>query len=159
MHDDESRAQFEAAKRASTGQLLLKAARLLDEMALQRIRAMPGAMPIRPAHSRLFPHLSSEGIRSTELAARLGVTKQAIAPLVADLVAWGLVEQVPDPSDGRARLVRWSVGAFEGLMHGLGVLAQVEAHWTEHIGAEKANALRDGLVALLDYLESDEAVP
>ena len=102
--DDTLRAQTSA----STGQLLLRAARLLDERALARLAAIPGAPPVRPAHTRLFPHLSFTGVRATTLAKRLGVTKQAVAPLLAELVAWGLVEQVPDPADRRATLVRFT---------------------------------------------------
>lgn len=132
---------------ASTGQLLLRAARLLDEEALRRLAAVPGAPPVRPAHTRLFPHLDFRGVRSTELAERLGVTKQAIAPLVADLVAWGVVEQVPDPLDGRARLVRFTEAGWSGLVHGLGLLAQIEAEVMADVGPEQAAAFRTVLQA------------
>ena len=153
MDDADEEALFEAAKHASTAQLLLKAARLVDERALARLRAIPGGPAWRPAHTRLFPHLSRQGIRATTLAARLGVTKQAVAPLIADLVAWGMAEQVPDPSDGRARLVRWTERARMQMMHGLGLLGSLEAEWTAHMGEARAQGLREGLLALLQFLE------
>jgi DNA-binding MarR family transcriptional regulator len=140
----------------STGQALLKAARLLDERALQRLARLPGAPPVRPAHTRLFPHLDLVGVRATALAERLGVSKQAITPLVADLVAWGVVEQVPDPSDGRARLVRFSAAGLGALVHGLSVLASFEAEVEARVGSGQMDAFREVLGAWVELLERPE---
>jgi DNA-binding MarR family transcriptional regulator len=41
-----------------------------------------------------------------ELAQRLGITKQAMSQFIRELQTRGYVEQVPDPSDTRAKLVR-----------------------------------------------------
>jgi DNA-binding MarR family transcriptional regulator len=139
--DDALRAQTAA----STGQLLLRAARLLDERALSRLAAIPGAPPVRPAHTRLFPHLSFQGLRVTALARRLGVSKQAVAPLIAELVAWGVVEQAPDPSDRRALLVRFTPQGLAALTHGLGLLAELEAEITHEVGPERAAVFREVL--------------
>ncbi len=147
------REQFERTAQASFGQLLLKAARRLDEVATAQIRALPDAAPVRPAHTRLFPHITHDGIRSTEIAARLGVSKQAVAVLIADLVDWGMVEQVPDPTDGRARLVRWTEQGLRGLVHGLGVLGEFEGELAERVGAERvavAHGVLAELIAMLD---------
>ncbi|MFK7926573.1 MAG: MarR family winged helix-turn-helix transcriptional regulator [Myxococcota bacterium] len=147
------RATFDAAAAASLGQLLLKSARLLDERALARLREVPGAHPVRPAHTRLFPHISHEGIRATTIAARLGVTKQAVAPLVADLVGWGLVEQIPDPTDGRASLLRWTAHGVDSLHQGLGILAEFEAQLSERVGREQVQHVAQVLAELIDLLE------
>ncbi|MBK7757979.1 MAG: MarR family transcriptional regulator [Deltaproteobacteria bacterium] len=146
--DDALRAQTSA----STGQLLLRAARLLDEKALARLAAIPGAPPVRPAHTRLFPHLSFTGVRATTLARRLGVTKQAVAPLLAELVAWGLVEQVPDPADRRATLVRFTHDGLAALTHGLGLLGELEAEITAEVGAERAAVFREVLAVWVKVL-------
>jgi DNA-binding MarR family transcriptional regulator len=143
----------ERAKRESVGQLLMKAGRLVDERALERVREDPAAPPVRPAHTRLFPHLSMEGVRITDLAARLGVTKQAVQPLVADLQDWGVVEVVPDPSDGRARLVRWTPRGVQAVMHGLGVLRGLEAELAQRLGAERWAALHAALLDVVEALE------
>ena len=146
--DDTLRAQTSA----STGQLLLRAARLLDEKALARLAAIPGAPPVRPAHTRLFPHLSFTGVRATTLARRLGVTTQAVAPLLAELVAWGLVEQVPDPADRRATLVRFTHDGLAALTHGLGLLGELEAEITAEVGAERAAIFREVLAVWVKVL-------
>lgn len=152
MPTPEQIAAFEAARDAQTGQLLLKAARLLDERALERLAQVPGAPPVRPAHTRLFPHLDFSGVRVTELAARLGISKQAVSALVGDLLAWDIVEQVPDPADGRARLVRFTPRGLEGLGVGLAVLGSFEREIEAEIGPEAMAGFRVGLQAAVRLL-------
>src|SRR4051812_480424 len=96
---------LDAAKRANLGQLLFKAARLFNEAAVARVAAETG-VPLRVAHTQLLPHLGTQGVRATEIARRIGISKQAVGALLADLEAWGVAERVPDPADGRASLVR-----------------------------------------------------
>lgn len=154
---DDRRQTLDRLTAASTGQRLLKAARLLDERALERIRAVPGAPPIRPAHTRLFPHLSVEGIRGTAVAARLGISKQAVSALVADLEGWGLVEQVPDPDDGRARLIRWTAHGIDAIQHGLGVLATLENTARAQVDPAQWAGFEAVLDALIDALSDGPA--
>ena len=45
----------------------------------------------------------------SELAARAQITKQSMAELVAHLEQYGYVERIPDPADGRAKLVRATI--------------------------------------------------
>ena len=59
-----------------------------------------------PAFASLMPLLDATGIRPTTLAQRAGITKQAISQLVRELEARGYVEQVPDLTDTRAKIVR-----------------------------------------------------
>ena len=54
----------------------------------------------------LFRHPTAEGLRPTELADRLQVTKQSVNDLLHDLEARGYLVREPDPTDGRARVVR-----------------------------------------------------
>ena len=79
-------------------------------------RAMIAAMMVRltargfkgltPAFAGLIPLLDATGARATALAQRSGVTKQAMSQLVKELEARGYVEQVLDPTDTRAKIVR-----------------------------------------------------
>jgi DNA-binding MarR family transcriptional regulator len=59
-----------------------------------------------PALSSLMAQLDANGVRATTLAQRAGITKQAISQLVRELEARGYVEQVPDSTDTRAKIVR-----------------------------------------------------
>ena len=155
MTDTPSRATIDALRRASVAQLLLQAGRLVDERALAAVRGRPGAPAVRPAHTKLFPHVTREGVRLTELARRVGVTKQAVQPLVAELAAWGFVEVVPDPTDGRARLVRWTDAGLRGILDGLAVLAALDAALEGRVGAARWAALREALAEVVDALDAD----
>ena len=147
------RRRFEARRDAATLQLLFKAGRLANERALARAaRGAPGP-PVRPAHTALFPHLDFDGIRLTELATRVGVTKQAVGQLVDDLVALGMVERVSDPADGRAKLIRFSRRGYGALMHGLGVLHELEEHLGAAVGARRMRELHRTLKLLIVALE------
>ena len=61
---------------------------------------------LTPAFAAIMPLLDAAGIRSTMLAKRAGVTKQAMSQLVRLLEARKYVEQVPDAVDTRAKVVR-----------------------------------------------------
>lgn len=142
-----------SAQGANLGQVLLRAARLLDERALERIRALPESVDVRPAHTRLFPLIRFEGVRATVLAEQLGVTKQAITPLVQDLVSWGVVEQVPDPDDGRARLVRWTDDGRRWILEGLAALSATLDPWRAEVGEDAVALVHDALTKLVATLE------
>jgi DNA-binding MarR family transcriptional regulator len=111
-------AEIEAAKRESVGHLLLKAARLFNERGIARVRAETGA-DFRAAHTALLPHIDFAGTRLTELAARVGTSKQAVGELVAELEAMGMLRRTVDPSDARARLVSVTPRGKRALLHGL----------------------------------------
>lgn len=145
-------AQLEAAKRESTGQLLLRAARLFNERAVARVQRS-GEPRFRLAHTRLFPHIDLEGTRLTELARRAGVTKQAVGPLVAELESFGVVRRQPDPEDGRALQVRFTQRGMRALLHGLAVLGELEDELAGEIGTSRMRELRRGLALLVDALQ------
>ena len=148
--------QFVAARDQATLQLLFKASRLANEKALAHAKASAGAVdvPVRAAHTALFPHLDFEGIRLTELAARVGVTKQAVGQLVDDLAAVGMVERLDDPDDRRAKRIRFSRKGYGALMHGLGVLREIEQSLTAAVGARRMRELHETLGLMIASLES-----
>lgn len=144
---------LDAAKRASTAQLLFKAARLVNDRVLEAMRERWG-VPIRPAHTGVFPHVDVEGTRVTVLAERMGVSKQAVSKLVEELVEWEVFERIPDPRDGRAHLVRFAGGA-SGLLEGVQHLRAVEAPLWDELGPERHAALHDALSAVLELVEGE----
>jgi len=148
---------FEALKAANLGHLLLKAGRRTDEVGLARVRALSGATALRPAHMRLFPHISLEGTRATEIADQLGISKQAVGQLVGDLVGLGMVERVRDPTDGRARLVRFTAEGRHAIVQGLGVLAGIEADVAHALGSKRVARLKADLAAVLAVLDALDA--
>src|SRR5688572_19038678 len=121
--DDADRERLDAAKRASTLQLLMRCARRIDERARARIDAEAGQVIARPATMALFPHIALEGTRIVDLADKLGISKQAVSRRVQELVDHGILELAEDPRDARARLVRFTPRGVAAIHHGLGVLA------------------------------------
>jgi DNA-binding MarR family transcriptional regulator len=147
------RRQFEVVRDAATLQLLFKAARLANERALARAASDPARPPVRAAHTALFPHLDFEGIRLTDLAARVGVTKQAVGQLVDDLARLGMVERVADPTDRRAKRVRFSRRGHAALLHGLGILREVEERLAAEVGRRRMRELHQTLKLVIASLE------
>jgi DNA-binding MarR family transcriptional regulator len=143
---------LERVKQASVGQLLLKGARLLDERAVARINRQGPRIELRPAHTGLFPHIDKEGTRLTELARRLGVTKQAAGQLVSDLEQLDVLERVDDPIDGRAKLVRFTDAGLRALHHGLSVLRTIEGELEQRLGRARMRELHESLAQVVDEL-------
>lgn len=149
--------ELQQKKRASTAQLLFRAARLLNEWALATVQRETGNPALRAAHTSLLPHLGFTGTRLTHLADKLGVSKQAAFQLVEELEAQGLVEKIDDPSDGRAKLIRFSKRGERAVMDGLRVLAEIERTLAATIGRERFDALHEALLALMPVLEGANA--
>jgi DNA-binding MarR family transcriptional regulator len=148
------RATLDAAKQQSTLQLLFKASRLLDEQALQRIATKSGEPRLRRSHTSLLPHIDLAGTRITELAERLGVTKQAVSQLVDELEALNLLARIPDPDDARARRVTFTERGRKGLLEGLQVLRTLELELGEAIGDKRMQQFRAALLAILGHVEA-----
>jgi DNA-binding MarR family transcriptional regulator len=146
------RQTLERAKRASPAQLLFRASRLLNERGLARIRER-GRKGVRTSHTALLPYIDLDGTRITQIARRMGVTKQAVNQAVGEIEAMGLVRRSPDPSDGRAKLVHFTARGRRELLLGLGVLGELEEELSKEIGKARVARLRDDLAALVDYLE------
>lgn len=144
----------EDQKPQSAGQLLVTCARLLNEEALARTRARTGAPRLRASHAALLPHLDPEGTRLTELAVRMGVTKQAVGQLVEEMEAMGVLTRTTDADDGRAKRVRWSAKGRKAALQGVGALGEIENELTSTMGNRPMNTLQTILGDLLPVLQA-----
>jgi DNA-binding MarR family transcriptional regulator len=135
----------------STFELLFRAARLVNEQALARIAAKGGTL--RAAHTGLFPHITAEGVRLTMLAEKLGVTKQAIGPLVDDLEREGVIERVDDPEDRRAKRIRWTRKGQRAILQGLDVLSALESDLAREVGKQRLAELATTCERIIQALE------
>lgn len=142
------------AKAQNLGHLLFRSARLLNELGVARVRRLSGHTGLRAAHMQVLPHLDLDGTRLTELARRMGISKQAAGQLIDDLEQMGVVERVADPHDARARQVRFTAAGKAGLLVGLGVLQGLERELSAAAGAETIERLVADLARLLPVLEA-----
>ena len=125
----------------------------MDERVRQAMR--DAGYDVTVAQSRLAQRIAEDGTRLTELADRAGVTKQTASLLVAALEREGLVERVPDPEDGRARLIRLSTRGREAAQRAMEVVIGVEGEWTAHLGPELTERLREALIRLREVTDPD----
>lgn len=146
--------ELETAKSASVAQLLFKAARLWNTWAVTQIQAQPGGEHFRLAHTALLPHLDLAGTRVTELARRLGTSKQATSQLLKEMQQLGLVEIQADPADRRARRAFFSPQGRAALLHGLAHLQAMEQTLGQELGDADMATLQGLLSRLVNRLEA-----
>ena len=108
------------------------------------------------AHVRLFRYPTAEGLRPSELADRLQVSKQSVNDLLRDLEARGYLVREPDPDDGRARVVRLTDrgraledAAYEGAASAQRLIA-------DQLGARRFAQMRDALQEVSSRIAAGE---
>src|SRR5690349_21767808 len=104
--------------------------------------AAAGYPDIRPSDTDLFQWIGSEGSRVADMAERAQLTKQAMAQLVEDLERRGYVERLPDPADGRAKIVRLTDSGWGVVRAGNAAISDIESAWTHHLGPSVTRDLR-----------------
>ena len=72
---------------------------------LQAAMTAAGHAQMRPPFGFVIRALAEAGLTLTELAERLGVTKQAAIKVVDEMEAQGFVERRPAPSDRRSKII------------------------------------------------------
>ncbi|MGZ5393792.1 MAG: MarR family winged helix-turn-helix transcriptional regulator [Mycobacterium sp.] len=116
-----------------------------------RARAL-GHKELRPAHARLMVFLGWEGSRITDIAKAQDVSKNAVGQLVTELEDLGYVERVPDPGDGRAKIVRYTRKG-RALIGDAGTIAgKLDAEVEAIVGARRLAELRSTLAEICRHL-------
>jgi|SRR5215208_1749024 len=130
---------------------LLQIAHDLSEEHLFSRLAEAGYPELRPAHGCVFGTISRGGDRLTVLAERADMTKQAVGEAVSELERIGYVERVPDPSDGRAKIIRLTKHGEAAWEIGWNALAEFRARWEERYGRERVS----DAIALLEQIAAE----
>ena len=118
--------------------------RRLDEGVMPRV----AGLGLRPSHLRLLSLTPAGGMRVTDLAARVGMTKQALGELVTALQGAGLVEVTVDRRDRRVRLVRPTPAGQELQQVVESAIAGVERRWAAQVGPERWATFREVLAEI-----------
>jgi DNA-binding MarR family transcriptional regulator len=121
--------------------------------------AAAGFTDLRPAYLAVFQHLDAEGSRLTDLAHRAQVTKQSMGALVDRLERWGYVERIPDPRDGRARIVRRTARGWTVERTARASIRALEDEWTQRVGAERMRLCRAVLEEIVAVLDDSSSAP
>jgi DNA-binding MarR family transcriptional regulator len=133
-----------ARQRAELGLLLFVANRAIEQRAFDAVVAA-GITDITPAQARIAARIGPDGTRVSDLALQARVTKQTAAHLVEQLERAGYVERVPDPSDGRARLVRLTDRVQQVAEAADAEVGRVLSEWAEHVGQERLDQMHETL--------------
>ncbi|MGZ4666214.1 MAG: MarR family winged helix-turn-helix transcriptional regulator [Frankiaceae bacterium] len=136
----------------NVGLLLFLPYRAMETRVFEGLAAA-GFDDFTPAQARVFQRIAPDGSRLTALAEQAGITKQSAGFLVDQLERAGYVERVPDPADGRARLVRVAERGARSVEASRGIVVQVEAEWTAYLGARRMAQLRRILTDLREITD------
>ncbi len=115
--------------------------------------ASGGFNDITPAIATLMPLLDATGVRAATLAQQAGITKQAISQLVRELEARGYVEQIPDSTDTRAKIVRLTERGVTLHATCIEVTHELQSVALAKLGKLKVSRLRRDLIELAAALE------
>ena len=86
------------------------------------------------AQVRVFQRIAPDGSRLTELADQAQVSKQNAGVLVDQLERLGYVRRVPDPTDGRARLIVIEERGRRAAEVAVATAAEIIAEWKAYLG-------------------------
>lgn len=152
MYGDALR-EFAAASGDGVAQLLARASGLTMGGLLQRLAEL-GHPSVRMAHVAVFSSLDPEGTRISDLAARAGISRQAMSMLVRDLEASGYVRAAPDPSDRRAIIVELDRRGAEFCRAAVDASAELDAAVEAAIGRAELERVRHALKAVIGANEA-----
>ena len=114
---------------------------------LERLRER-GFDDLDAAHLNVFRYPGPQGERPSELAARLGTSKQALNYLLGELERLGYLERRPDPEDLRSKRIALTP---RGVSMGIAMreaVGEMEAAWAQRLGAKRFSQLRGLLLEL-----------
>lgn len=124
----------------SLGVLLFIPYRHMEQRILRAV--VSAGHQITLVQARVFQRIDHHGSRLTQIAESAQASKQAAKFLVDQLERGGYVERVPDPDDGRARVVRITPRGYEVIRIATDEQTKIENEWVEHLGRAATDELR-----------------
>lgn len=134
----------ETWRHSNMGRILNNAVNRFDRRVLD-ILAENGHKEARFTHLNLTRNLDLAGTRTTELARRAGVTKQAMGEIVEQCEQLGLVVRIPDKRDARAKIVKFTDAGREWLEAFRVALEKAEQEMRDELGYLRTDAIASAL--------------
>src|SRR5215217_8470633 len=100
------------------------------------------------AHLNVFQYPGPQGARPSDLAVRLGMTKQALNYLLGELERLEYLRRQPDPDDLRSKRVALTRRGASAIRVIREAVAEVETSWAQRLGPKRFDQLRKLLVDL-----------
>jgi len=134
------------------GVLLLIPYRYMEDRIFQAVRDA-GFDDLTLAQSKVFQRVDPAGSRLTNLAAAAQMTKQSAGVMVDELERFGYVRRVPDPTDGRARVIQIQERGRRAIEAGKAAHDQIVAEWQAYLGTRNFTMLRQILEQLREITD------
>jgi DNA-binding MarR family transcriptional regulator len=120
---------------------------------------------LRAPHIAVLQYPGPDGARPGTLAARSGMSKQAMNQLLRSLEALGYLERSDHPEEGRARIVRLTKRGRSVMAKMREIVSTIEAEWRTELGSREFDHLKSllqriwssSLVRDSDATESDDS--
>lgn len=125
---------------------LMRAFMWFDEQLRARLLER-GWGSVSRSQSLVLTHIANGATRASRIAEYMGVSRQAMSQLLAEMAEAGLIEFTPDPSDRRAQLVQFAstgTGIREDAQQ---ILRALEAELEATMGKSAADSLRAALIS------------
>ena len=103
---------------------------------------------LRASHIRLLSLTPRDGLRVTDLADRIGMTKQALGEFANDLEGRGLLESVRDPADRRVRILKPTRRGLATVAAADRIIRELEGDWRARLGEREWTRLRNSLTSI-----------
>lgn len=100
---------------------------------------------LRISHIRVLSRVPPGGISITDLAVRVGMTKQGCGQFVTHLVHSGHLSVTPGEADGRVRIARRTQAGDEVAARARGCIEEIEREWAGLVGEERYATFREVL--------------
>ncbi|MFJ8028318.1 MarR family winged helix-turn-helix transcriptional regulator [Streptomyces sp. NPDC096311] len=100
------------------------------------------------AQCRVFQRIAPNGSRLKDLADQAQITKQSASVMVDQLEHLGYVRRIPDPTDGRARLIVIEERGRRAVEVAMATLDEIYAEWKTYLGTRNFTLLHQ----ILDQL-------
>jgi DNA-binding MarR family transcriptional regulator len=129
------------------GALLRMPWELVRRRMLERLHGV-GFDDLERAHLSVLQYPGPDGTRPSELAGRLGISKQALNYLLGQLERLGYLERVDDPDDLRGKRIHVTERGNVAIETMRAAIRDLEGEWARALGAERFALLRELLTEL-----------
>jgi DNA-binding MarR family transcriptional regulator len=128
---------------------------------IHRAFAEGGYRDVRAEHLAVLQYPGPDGERPSTLAARAGMSRQAINHLLSQLESGGYLERRADPQNRNARVIHLRPRGQRLMDHIRTTVAALEREWANDLGEQRLEQLRATVAELrtLRQARSHDAQP
>ena len=145
--------QFKEHKSRLLGRLLKRSYYYYSGVAAEFLKGK-GFEDFRVGHIIGLVHIELEGSTVNNMALTAGITKQGMSKVVKELSDYGYVFTEKHPTDARSILVKLTEKGMNAIMEWKHCTEYIDEKFTEILGSERLENLKDILNELVNYHEA-----